>query len=256
VFSICRFHVFGVLRPSRQGLLWRVLQRRRRMLLDDGQRSLLLLGRRRFDVPEDRGQYVQAKVTIAAARTAGVAASRTPVPHWRQRLAVVLLVCAAALSPHAATSQDGATRTLTILAARCPAGYTGDASADECDDSPMPDVTFRVGRPYTDFVITARTANAGVVVFDIADLPLRGSIRVIEELPLGTARVVPYCVDDAGVPVPISDEPFPDNDPPIAAALVTVGEAGGIRCDWYNVPGSDEGATPASEASPTSVSTT
>jgi hypothetical protein len=226
------------------------------MLLDDGQRPLLLLGRRRFDVPEDRRQYVQTKVTIATARTAGVAASRTPVSHWRQRLAVVLLVCAAALSPHAATSQDGATRTLTILVARCPSGYSGDASADECDHAPMPGVTFRVGRPYTDFVITARTDDEGLVVFDIADLPLRGTIRVIEETPPGTARVVPYCVDDAGAPVPISDEPFPDNDPPIAAALVTVGDAGDIRCDWYNVPRSDDDATPASEASPTSVSTT
>ena len=125
------------------------------------------------------------------------------------------------------TAQEGATRTLTILAARCPAGYAGDASADECDDTPMPAVTFRVGRPYTDFVITARTDDDGiVVVFDITDLPYRGTIRVIEDLPPGTARVVAFCVDDAGTPLAITDEPFPDNDPPIAAALVTVGETG------------------------------
>jgi hypothetical protein len=175
---------------------------------------------------------------------------------WRQCLVVALLVCAVALRPRAATSQDGATRTLTILAARCPAGYMGDASADECDDFPMPDVTFRVGRPFSDFVITARTDDAGMVAFDIADLPLRGAIRVIEELPPGIARVVPYCVDDAGFPVTISDEPFPNNDPPIAVALVTVGDAGHICCDWYNVPGSNDKATPASEASPTSMPAT
>jgi hypothetical protein len=175
---------------------------------------------------------------------------------WRQCLAVVMTLTSALGPAGKVTAQDEATRTLTILAARCPAVYAGDASADECDDTPMPDVTFRVGRPYTDFVITARTDDEGIVVFDIAGLPLRGTIRVIEEMPPGTARVVPYCVDDAGAPVPISDEPFPDNDPPIAATLVTVGDAGDIRCDWYNVPGSEDDATPASEASPTSVSTT
>ena len=176
------------------------------------------------------------RVTIAAARRAGGAATRTPVPHGRQRLAVVLLVCAAALSPHAAASQDGATRTLTILTARCPAVYAGDASADECDDSPMPNVTFRVGRPFAHFVITARTDDAGVVMFDIAALPYRGTVRIFQELPTGTAHVVPYCIDDAGTPLTISEEPFPDNAPPIAAALVTVGDVGDIRCDWYNVP--------------------
>ena len=141
----------------------------------------------------------------------------------------------AAPTPHVAASQDGATRTLTILAARCPAVYAGDASADECDDAPVQDVTFRAGRPFTDFVITAHTDDEGLVVFDIADLPLRGTIRVIEETPPGTARVVPYCVDDAGTPLTITEEPFPDNDPPSAAALVTVGEKGSVHCDWYNV---------------------
>ena len=133
------------------------------------------------------------------------------------------------------TAQDVARRTLTILAAECPAGYAEDASTDECDDSPMPDVTFRVSRPLTDFVITERTDDEGLVTFDIAGLPLRGTIRVIEELPPGIARTVAYCVDAAGTPVPISDEPFPDNDPPIAAAQVTVGNVGDVRCDWYNV---------------------
>ena len=169
----------------------------------------------------------------------------------RQSIAVVLLMFAAALgSAGDLTAQDGASRTLTIFAARCPAGYAGDASADECDDSPMPDVTFRVGRPFTDFVVAGRTDDAGVVVFDIADLPLRGTIRVIEELPPGTARVVPYCVDDAGTPVTISHEPFPNNLPPIAAALVTVGDAGDIRCDRYSVSVSDDPGQ-ATEPNPT-----
>ena len=130
---------------------------------------------------------------------------------------------------------DGASRTLTIFAARCSVDYAGDASADECGDSPMPDVTFRVGRPNTDLVITARTDDMGMVAFDIADLPLRGTIRVVEELPAGTARVIPCCADDAGAPLTIIDESFPDNDPPIAAALITVGETGNVHCDWYNV---------------------
>ena len=237
-------------------LLRRWLLREGRNLLHDyGNKPIQVLLRGGLDVLTFSWEHVQTKVVGVVGETA--APSAMTAGRWRQSLAIVVLVLATAMWPtRDAAAQSGASRTLTILAARCPAGYTGDASADECDDSPMPDVTFRVGRPYTDFVITARTDDAGVVVFDIADLPLRGSIRVIEELPPGTARVVPYCVDDAGAPVPISDEPFPDNDPPIAAALVTVGEAGGIRCDWYNVPGSDEGATPASEASPTSVSTT
>jgi hypothetical protein len=208
----------------------------------------LLLGRRRLDVQEVRwtdvcrSQYRLAEEVWTM--TAG---------HWRHCLAVLTMALTSALgSAGPATAQDEATRTLTILAARCPAGYASDASADECDDAPVHGVTFRVGRPYTDFVITARTDDAGVVMFDIADLPYRGTVRIIEELPPGTARVVAYCVDDAGAPVTVTDEPFPDNDPPIAAALVTVGDAGDIRCDWYNVPAIDDGATPTSEASPTS----
>jgi hypothetical protein len=178
------------------------------------------------------------------------------VARWRQCLAVVMALATAQGSTGEVTAQDDATRTLTILAARCPVGYAGVASADECDDSPMPEVTFWVGRPYTDFVITARTDMEGIVAFEIADLPYRGTIRVIEELPPGTARVVAYCIDDAGVPVTITEEPLPDNNPPIAAALVTVGDAGDIRCDWYNVPGTIDGATPASQASATSAPAT
>ena len=142
---------------------------------------------------------------------------------------------AVALGLSATAALGGVTRTLTIFAARCPAGYAGDASADECDDAPVQDVTFRVGRPFTDFVITGRTNSDGIVVFDIAGLPYRGTVRVIEDLPLGAARVVAYCVDDAGTPLTIADEPFPDNDPPIAAALITVGETGNVHCDWSNV---------------------
>lgn len=102
----------------------------------------------------------QENVAIASARTTGVAATGQLARRWRQRLAVVLLMCAVALSPHAA-SQEWATRMLTILAAHCPAGYADDASADECDDAPMPDVTFRVGRTSTDFEIRVAVSDAG-----------------------------------------------------------------------------------------------
>ena len=176
---------------------------------------------------------------------------------WRRCLTVVVMGLAMALGlSKEVTAQEEGARALTIFATRCTAGYPGHASADECDDTPMPNVTFRVGRPFTDFVMTARTDDAGMVTFDIADLPLRGTIRVIEELPPGTARVVTCCVDDAGIPAPITDAPVPDNDPPVAAADVSVGNAGDIRCDWYNVPISIDDATPATSATPASTPAT
>jgi hypothetical protein len=100
----------------------------------------------------------------------------------------------------------------------------------------MPDVTFRVGRPCTDFVFTGRAEIEGIKAFEIADLPYRGMIRIIEELPLGTARVGASCINEAGTPLTITDEPFPENDPPLSAALVAARETGDVRCDWYNVP--------------------
>jgi outer membrane protein assembly factor BamB len=36
------------------------------------------------------------------------------------------------------------------LAALCPAGYVGNASADECDNSPLANIPFRIGIPYTE----------------------------------------------------------------------------------------------------------
>lgn len=152
-------------------------------------------------------------------------------------LAVVMLI---ALSTSlwaigGATAQDGAGRMLTILAARCPANYFGAAAADECDDAPMPGVGFRVGRPYTDFFMTAYTDAAGLVAFDITDLPLHGTIRLIEELPPQTARIVVYCVDQVGAPLPLTYVAVPGNVPPIVVADLAVGETGDVACDWYNV---------------------
>jgi hypothetical protein len=82
--------------------------------------------------------------------------------------------------------------------------------------------------------LPGRTDSEGVVAFEIADLPYRGTIRIIEEFPPGTARVVAYCVDKAGTPLAITNEPVPKNDPPIVTALVTIREASDVRCDWYN----------------------
>ena len=154
---------------------------------------------------------------------------------WRQCFVIMMALVSALGLAGDVIAQGGVTRTLTILAARCPAGYAGDASADECDDTPMAAVNFRVGRPYTDFVITARTDDDGLVVFDITDLPYHGTIRVVEDLPPGIAGAVAFCVDDAGTPLALTEEPSPDNDPPITAALITVGETRNVHCDWYNV---------------------
>jgi hypothetical protein len=150
--------------------------------------------------------------------------------------AVIVMLFAVAIWPSGgATAQEGSSRTLTLLTARCPANYIGTASADECDNAPMPGVAFRVGRPYTDFFMTAYTDAAGLVVFDITDLPLHGTIRLIEELPPRTARIVVYCVDQAGTPLPVTYVPMHGNVPPVMVADLAVGETGDVFCDWYNV---------------------
>ena len=155
----------------------------------------------------------------------------------RHPLAVVfaLTIMTAAWSSGEARTQDGLDRTLTIFTGLCPANYAGAASADECDDAPMMGVAFRVGRPYTDFFMTARTDDEGVVAFEITGLPLRGTIRVIEELPPQTARIVAYCIDQSGPPLQITYVAMPGNVPPIMVADVAVGETADVRCDWYNV---------------------
>jgi hypothetical protein len=163
-------------------------------------------------------------------------ASATTASRWRQRLAVVLVLIAAMWPTGELAAEDAASRTLAIFAVHCPAGFADDASVDECDEIRVRDVTFRVGRPYTVLVITGRTDSDGIVACDITGLPYRGMIRFIEELPFGTARVGASCVDEAEIPLPITDEPFPENDPPISAALVAARESGDVRCDWYNIP--------------------
>ncbi len=152
-------------------------------------------------------------------------------------LAVVMLIALSTVlwAIGDAAAQDGGGRTLALLAARCPANYVGTAAADECDDAPMPGVGFRVGRPSTDFFVTASTDAAGLVAFDITDLPLRGTIRLIEELPPQTARIVVYCVDEGGAPVPLTYVVADGNVPPIMVADLAVGESGDVACDWYNV---------------------
>ena len=96
----------------------------------------------------------------------------------RVRLAVVALVHVVALASSPVTAQDDAMRTLTIVAVACSTVSSGDASGSPCDGLPMLGVAFRAGRPFTDFVLTGRTDEAGMVAFDIAGLPSDGIIRV------------------------------------------------------------------------------
>jgi hypothetical protein len=149
----------------------------------------------------------------------------------RVHLAVVALVLAVAPP---VTAQDDATRTLTISAVGCATNSAGDASGAPCDGLQMSGVAFRAGRPFTDFVLTGRTDEAGMVAFAIAGLPSEGILRVIEELPPRTERFLAACVDEAGAPLAITYENLPQNVPPIAAAYITVGDTGDVRCDWYN----------------------
>jgi hypothetical protein len=154
----------------------------------------------------------------------------------RRRLAAVALVLATALTSSSVTAQDDATRTLAIFAVGCSADSLGDASDAPCDGLPMSGIAFRAGRPFTDFVLTGQTDEAGMVTFDIAGLPLDGIVRVIEELPLRTERFLASCVNEAGDPLAITHENLPQNVPPLAVAYVTVGDTGDVRCDWYNAP--------------------
>jgi hypothetical protein len=165
---------------------------------------------------------------MARKRLAAVASCTLPI-------VFMMMIATAIWATGGASAQAGAGRTLTILAARCPANYVGAAAADECDDAPMPGVTFRAGRPSTDFFMTAATAAAGLVSFDITGLPLNGTIRVIQETPPRTARIVVYCVDQAGAPLQHTYVPMHGNVPPIMVADVAVGETGHAYCDWYNV---------------------
>jgi hypothetical protein len=160
---------------------------------------------------------------------------RTAVTICNLSVVFMLMIATAIWAIGGASAQDGASQTLTILAARCPASYVGAAAADECDDAPMPSVAFRAGRPSTDFFMTASTDAAGLVSFDITDLPLNGTIRLIEELPPRTARIVVYCVDQAGTPLQHTYVPLYGNVPPVMVADIAVGEMGNAYCDWYNV---------------------
>jgi hypothetical protein len=134
-------------------------------------------------------------------------------------------------------SSIGTERTLTILTALCPAGYAGDASADECDANPMAGVSFRIGRPFTDaFSDYVPTNTEGLVAFEFDGLPLDGTLRIIEELPADTERFVVYCVDEAGNAFGITYPDYTETNPGLGVADVAVGEVGDVACDWYNVP--------------------
>lgn len=135
------------------------------------------------------------------------------------------------------TANHDADRTLTIYKAECPAGYVGDASAEECDANPVSGVPFRIGLPFTDaFTDFVATDNEGLVVFDIDDVALDGTLRVIESVPSDTERFVVYCVDESNATLSITYVDYPESSPDIGVVDVAVGTTGNILCDWYNVP--------------------
>lgn len=130
-----------------------------------------------------------------------------------------------------------ADRTLTIYTAECPVGYVGDASADECDANPVSSVPFQIGLPFTDaFTDFVVTDNEGLVIFDIENVALDGTLRVIESVPSGTEQVVVYCVDESNDALAITYVDYLESNPDIGVVDVAVGTTGDILCDWYNVP--------------------
>lgn len=135
------------------------------------------------------------------------------------------------------TADEGGDRTVTIYAAECLPGYTGDASADECDANPVTGAVFQLGSPITNsFTDSVTTGDEGLVVFQFDEMWSSGPIRIIEELPAGTERVVVYCVDDAGSELGITYVANTVSSPELAVVDVTVESEGDILCDWYNVP--------------------
>jgi hypothetical protein len=150
-------------------------------------------------------------------------------------VAFVTLLAASVIETVVADTGEG--RMLTIYKAECPAGYVGDASADECDSNPVPGVPFQVGRPFTDaFYENVPTDAEGLVTFEFDGLPLDGTLRVIESVPSGTERFVVYCVDESNAALDITYGDYSESNPDIGVADVAVGSDGDVRCDWYNVP--------------------
>lgn len=158
----------------------------------------------------------------------------------RGGLALAVTAALAALVPSVggAATQDSGGRTITIYKAECPAGYAGDASADECDDNPVAGVLFTVGRPNSDAVYESVPTDAGgIVAFEFDGLQREdGVLSIIEQAPAGTERFAVYCVDPAGVPLDIAYEDAPVGSPSTGMVNVTVGGEGDVACDWYNVP--------------------
>lgn len=159
--------------------------------------------------------------------------------HRILNMLLIALLLAAVVSTwplHSAFAQDNMTRTLTIFDAECPAGYMGSASADECDNSPAAGVLFRIGRPFTEaFTDFVPTDNDGLVTFGFGDASwLNGTLRVIEQLPTGTASFVAYCVDETGNSLRITYPAVGDFN--LGVADIGAGKSGNVACDWYNVP--------------------
>ncbi len=131
-------------------------------------------------------------------------------------------------------AQSGTGGTLTILAALCPPGYVGNASADECDNSPLANIPFRIGIPYTEaFTEDLNTDNDGIVTFALFP---SDQIRLIEALPPDTTRYVVYCVDGSGNELNIT---YPDDaggNQALGVVDVFLAGASDVLCDWYNVP--------------------
>lgn len=173
---------------------------------------------------------------------------------WTEELAraltiVVLIALAGPVGPRDRVSaQDGEGRLLTILAALCPEGYVGNASADECDDSPISGVPFQIAIPFTEAITDpVLTDEEGLVSLPFEGMPMDGTLRVIESLPPGTERFVVYCVDDMGTELAVTYDST--SNPGLGVADIAVGDANAVFCDWYHVPTLRSSTTPEARES-------
>lgn len=166
-------------------------------------------------------------------------------------IALAVTILAAIRPADGATAQDSAGRTITIYKAECPVGYTGDASADQCDDNPVADVLFTVGRPGSDaFYESVPTDAGGIVAFEFDGLQRNGILSIIEQAPAGTEHFVVYCVGPGDNPLGIAYQDYSESSPSTGAVDVAVGPEGDVACDWYNVPSPDSASDVAAPPEP------
>ena len=130
-------------------------------------------------------------------------------------------------------------RTLTIATFTCPAGYAGDAYADDCIE-PSEGVPFWYGTPRSEGVSLPRDTDAdGRVMFYFSPtVPFEGRLTVGERPPAGTAGYAVFCTGGDGNDLTVTDEGS------TGSVEVNVEEQGNVSCAWYNVPGDDAASFP------------